>query len=43
MIISLQQGLCGARWSCKNVNKECCKPEPKPRSKYCECDHYEEK
>jgi len=43
----LQAGLCVARWTCKNVDKECCHPEPKGFWKeflgYVECPFYEKK
>lgn len=39
--INLNKGVCSLRWTCKNINKKCCKPLPKPCENFVLCSHYE--
>ena len=41
--LSLQNGVCAGRWNCKNNNKDVCKPLPKNKENFIECDYYERK
>ena len=41
MKITLQNGGCSSRFTCLNVNKECCKSIPKKDEDFIECDNYE--
>jgi len=39
----LQGGVCASRWSCENVNKDCCHPIPLNGELFIECDFYKTK
>lgn len=37
----LCKGFCCMRFSCKNVNKDYCKPYPKGKEDFIKCKHFE--
>jgi len=38
--IHLQAGACAGRYSCENINKECCNDLPKEGEDFVECEYY---